>query len=158
MMYFGWICGWRKQLFWGKKVLSSYFYTRRETTKPGATRLVLVNPEQLFLVCSVSPRHVFAMRKVLKTPNGKIKMKEAGVTLLALGRARSCVQDPAPAVFHLRAPWRRMPVLPGGNGMLVRHSVRSPKSSGVVALAPDFPTHLPPWIAWSCKSSSALIC
>lgn len=37
------------------------------------------------------------MRKVLKTPNGKIKMKEAGVTLLALGRARSCVQDPAPA-------------------------------------------------------------
>lgn len=39
------------------------------------------------------------MRKVLKIPNGRIKMEEAGVSLLALGQAHPCAQDPAPAVF-----------------------------------------------------------
>lgn len=38
------------------------------------------------------------MRQVLKIPNGKTKMKEAGVSLLALGQAHP-VQDPALAVF-----------------------------------------------------------
>lgn len=33
VMYFRWVCGWRKQLFWGKKFLSSYFYTCGKTTQ-----------------------------------------------------------------------------------------------------------------------------
>lgn len=81
------------------------------------------------------------MRKALKIPGGKIKIKEAGMSCPMAGSGPSLpLGSVSRRESHQGAPWqRKVPVLSGRIGMLARQNVRYPKSSKVVAPMPRFP-------------------